>query len=192
MRVTVLNFKGGQGKTSIALTVAERYQLGMIVNEAYSSVQLVLEPDSYFVATKKLPDNDDLIFDFGGGVTPLMVEAVKTSDWVIIPTQANAADIFVAQQCYESVSNYSKNVIVVFNKIVVGDNTKELEAKFPNCKHFCTIHYSKAIENIYVEKLGIAEQIKKYPQKRRAFSKILSDYEKLFQVISSNLKLPIN
>ena len=185
MTLTVLNFKGGQGKTSIALSLAEHFQLGIIVNEPYSSVGLALEQDSYFYAKNKLPNADNVVYDFGGGVSAIMLEAIRQSDFVIIPTLPEAADLYVTEQCYRSVKEHVdlEKIIVVANKCRAKDFATVVE-RFKDCK-VIQIRPSKAIENIYLKGLSIEEQAKKSALSAYTYKKVLEDFKALFVTISN-------
>lgn len=183
MKLTVLNFKGGQGKTSIAISLAEHFKLGVIVNEPYSSVGLVLEPDSYFYVKNKLPNADDVVYDFGGGVTQIMLEAIRQSDFVIIPTLPEAADLYVTEQCFKSVKEHVDlgKIIIVANKCK-GEDFAKVSAKFQDCK-VVQIRPSKAIENIYLKGESIEEQAKKNALSAYTYKRVLEDFKVLFVTI---------
>ena len=86
--ITIWSSKGGVGKTSIAVELAERLGAGIITNEANSRLPLfsflngkyyVLEHEQ---TISELDINEDVILDFGG-----MVDAVYPKNLVFVEVE---------------------------------------------------------------------------------------------------------
>ncbi len=88
MKITVYNFKGGTGKTSISMNLALTMDYSVVTNDLYSPLEKVLDDKRILKLNHDdnlpvFPENYDLIFDFGGHVDVRAIEALKQSRWVI-------------------------------------------------------------------------------------------------------------
>jgi len=71
MKITIYNFKGGVGKTSIALNIALNLGLPVVTNDIYSPLERLLGEDKFIKLAKDqtiptLSSEHSIIFDFGG------------------------------------------------------------------------------------------------------------------------------
>ena len=85
MIITVYNFKGGQGKSKIALNLALTMNYGIITNDFVSSHDLILPEDKIFKVKKDeaIPCNfksdDDIIYDLGGFIDDRVRNSIALS-----------------------------------------------------------------------------------------------------------------
>ena len=89
MKLTILNYKGGQGKSLIAHQLITTFGYKGYEFDPYGSLTLRLPDDVTFIEidAKKIGSkyDDKIIFDFGGFAHQLEEEAISESDLVIIP-----------------------------------------------------------------------------------------------------------
>jgi cellulose biosynthesis protein BcsQ len=133
MKVTIFNLKGGQGKTTLSLTLALLYGFVIVTNDEYSPIEKVLPKNK----TKHLKNNEalpnvppdvDLIYDFGGHPDKRVMEASKESKWVIVPIiYESALDMQVSIKAIREIEKFNKNIIIVISKTQKGDFEKATE-----------------------------------------------------------------
>ena len=117
--ITIWSSKGGVGKTSIAVELAERLGAGIITNEANSRLPLFsfLEGKYYVLeheqTISELNINKNVILDFGGMVDPRVLEAIELSQYILMPVTPSMIDI---QKCAEDI----EGILTAFK--IAGEN----------------------------------------------------------------------
>lgn len=190
MQISIMNFKGGQGKTSIALNLAYTLDYGIIANESYTVLKNHMEDSHLLISTGEIPkDVDDVIYDFGGGITPHMAAAIKRSNVVIIPFIVEQANVEVTIEAINSVLALNKNIILVPNKIKEDD--KDYAAMLDTLKEFgfdslplVPLRSSTALQNIFVEHKTIAQMQGEGGLHGFNYRKISDDFNNLINTIN--------
>lgn len=191
MQISVMNFKGGQGKTTIALNLAYTLDYGIVANESYSVLKNHLDDNHLLVATGAIPNElDDVIYDFGGGITAHMADVIKRSKVVIIPFIVEQANVEVTIEAINSVLALNRDVILVPNKIKEDD--KDYIAMLDTIKEFGFDHLplvplraSTALQNIFVEHKTVAQMQAEGGLHGFNYRKIAEDFNKLIELINS-------
>lgn len=185
-----MNFKGGQGKSHIALNLSMTFDLGIVVNEPTSALKHVLEEDEILLLDHKdkIPSEiSDCIFDLGGFISPLMDEAIKKSDFVIVPVKEDPASALTSIDTLLNLKNYSKNIICIINMQKNFIESKNfLIDKGCDFVEYFPLRTSAAIENIFVDKKTINEQYNKGGRFAFSFKKVNNEMENIIKHIVDN------
>lgn len=122
MKITIFNLKGGQGKTSLSLALALSSGYLIVTNDAYSPIDKVLPKGcvKHLLPNEELPEvpnNVDLIYDFGGYPDRRVIQAVKSSDWLIVPVIYDSPlEMQTTIKTISELEQYTDNIIIVVNK----------------------------------------------------------------------------
>ncbi len=191
MEISIMNFKGGQGKTSIALNLAYALDYGVVANETYTVLKNHLDDNHLLITTDAVPnDLDDVVYDFGGGITKHMAAVLKRSDIVIIPFIVEQANIEVTIEAINSVLALNEKIILVPNKIKIED--KDYVALLETLKEFgfdslpiSPLRASTAMQNIFTEHKTIAIMQSGGGLNGFNYRKISDDFNNLLNLINT-------
>ena len=191
MEISVMNFKGGQGKTSIALNLAYSFDYGIVANETYSVLKNHLDNNHLLITTDAIPNElDDVIYDFGGGITKYMMPVLKRSHVILIPFVVEQANVEVTIEAINSVLPLNENIILVPNKIKESD--KDYQVLLDTLKEFgfdhlpiSPIRSSMALQNIFTEHKTIEQMQSEGGLNGFNYRKVSEDFNNLIKLINT-------
>jgi len=192
MKLMTWSLKGGVGKSSIALNISLEHDFGVITNDYYTPLKGIISEENLKILSPKektpqVPNDVDVIFDYGGYVDSRAIDALKQSDFVLIPVVRSIPDIKVTIPSIQEIERYNKNIILIANKSEPGDykNLKELFSEIGEF-HTLEIKKSEAINDMFVKKKSIHQIVREGGIKGYHFKKIANQFDQLTNYIKEN------
>lgn len=111
MRISIINKKGGVGKTSLSFSLAKDLSLFLLSNDD-STIELVYKDKAKIMHKPKIIDN--VVYDFGGFVDTGVLEILNVSDIIIVPLTADLNSFKKTVSLLKEIQN--ENIILVANK----------------------------------------------------------------------------
>tara|TARA_Y100000389_G_scaffold196642_1_gene229935 strand:- start:22 stop:600 length:579 start_codon:yes stop_codon:yes gene_type:complete len=191
MKITIFSLKGGVGKTSISVNLALTLKYGIITNDVYTPLERVIAKESLLKlnqnqALPDLPENYDIIFDFGGYVDSRVVEAINISNYVIIPVTSSYLDLQLAINTIEEIKKYNNNIIIVANMLssqkdysLIQEAMTKMEYTYP----IMPIKRTASIKNIFSNKQSIESLVSKGGLSKYHYQNAKSQFDDLVKLL---------
>ena len=182
MIVSIINKKGGVGKTPISFSLAK--DLGYYLQSNDNSVIESIYPDM-----AKISSNPEIIencvYDFGGFVTAGVLPILKESSVILIPTSNDYNSILRTVETIEEIQPYNDNLIIVVTKT-------EKESDFQTVKDAISHHFenleffelrlSKVFKNCIETGLSISELYHETPLSKCAYKSVYQQYSAILEL----------
>ena len=186
----VWTIKGGDGKTSIAAEIALRLGLPIITNEPYTTLDIIFNDDLLLQLKRdeKVPNYDDcgMMFDFGGYIDERVIDAIKQSNYVLVPTIPEVSDIQVLLNSIMEIKKYNNNIVVIVNKTESDKDIETVRTAVRQVGEYpiFEIKKSRALPNIYIEKKSIEEMVKASKISAWHYGKVDKQFEEIVNFIT--------
>ena len=195
MVFTFFFFLCGTGKTAIAFSIAKDLAYFLLSND--DSVIEDIYPNKAKVLDKLVvKKNENIVYDLGGFVDKGILEVIKNSDKVIIPTTIDINSIKKTIKTAMEVNKYCSDIIIVVNRVKkdkVYKYKQSLDALNGLGKKVIFISESEAFTNSIHSGKSITEL---YEDKTNTLSKqqyrgVFSEYSQLLKEIKSWVQIII-
>ena len=189
MILTVYNFKGGVGKTSIALNIALSLDMGIITNDVYSPIENIL-PEKQFIKLEKdmsipeIPEGMNIVFDLGGYIDTRAIEALRQSDKVLIPVTNDFINLQVTINAIDEIWEFNENLIIIANR-TVKDDFSDISQGIKQFYDFPVLELkqSKVFSNLFQEKKSIRDIVRQGGLRAYSYRAINEQFDQLLNVI---------
>src|SRR5574344_20784 len=182
MILSVINKKGGVGKTPIAFSLAK--DLGYYLQSNDNSVIESIHPDMAKIsATPELIDN--CVYDFGGFVTAGVLPILKRSSVIVIPTSTDYNSILRTVETIEEIQPYNSNLLIIVTKTEKESDFQAVKdaisQHFENLEFF-ELRLSQAFKNSIETGLSITELYNETPLSKCAYKSVYQQYISLLEL----------
>ncbi len=190
---TVFSLKGGVGKTALSVSMSmEMFRNGIevpiISNDPVSIVEKVMGDNGWILPQGKefpseLKKNSDYILDLGGFLEQRIIDVIKKSKTVIIPTPNDYASIQATIMTVNDVKKLNKNLVMVVNRIDKKEFMDFYEVIRDACGNFPVfpLKNSKAFENCQIQKKSIYQMMEDEPVRKKAYTEVQNQLNKIIE-----------
>lgn len=185
MIISIINKKGGVGKTPFAFSIAK--DLDMFLQSNDNSIIESIYPNKSKIS-KQPSLLDNCVYDFGGFVEKGIVNILKESDFIIIPCTELYNSILRSIETINEIKAINKNITLLVTaykdekgkeiiKDTITNNTLGLDFYF--------FKYSKIIDNAMINALSFTELYNETPLSKKAYKNFFDEYSKLLNTIKN-------
>lgn len=185
MIISIINKKGGVGKTSFGFSIAKDLELYLQSNDA-SIIESIYPNMSKISAQPKLIDN--CVYDFGGFVSAGVLDIAAKSNFIIVPCTALYNSILRTSETINELKEVNKNIIVLITDYTSDEDKEQVEnalkSSFKNLKYFY-FKRSKILENSMRLGGSFKELGEASPLLKVAYRNFLGEYDRLLKTLKS-------
>ena len=182
MIISVINKKGGVGKTPISFSLAK--DLGYYLQSNDNSVIESIYPDM-----AKISSNPEIIenciYDFGGFVSSGVLPILKASAAILIPTSNDYNSILRTVETIEEIQPLNENLFIVVTKTEKESDFETVKSAinqhFDNLEFF-ELRLSKAFKNSIETGLSITELYNETPLSKCAYKTLYQQYKSILDL----------
>lgn len=186
MIVSVVNKKGGVGKTPIAFSLAKDLNYYLQSND--NSVIENIYPNMAQITSKpKLIDN--CVYDFGGFVDAGIIDIIKKSDAVIVPCSIDYNSILRTVETIEEIKAHAQAIIIIITKTEKDtdfESTKNAIEEYFEDLHFFELKQSKIFKNSIETGLSLTELFCENALSKSAYKTVYNQYKTVLDIFKNN------
>jgi cellulose biosynthesis protein BcsQ len=181
MIISVINKKGGVGKTPIAYSLAKDLGLNLQSNDGS-----VIE-DLYDKARICSPIlQEDTVYDFGGFTDAGVLGIIKESNVVFVPCHNDYNALKRTIETIEELQPHNDRIAVIVTKVdkdVDYDVVEKTLSDFFEGLHFFRLKNSKIFKNSMETGLSVSELYMFNPLNKAAYKSVFDQYEEILNIL---------
>jgi cellulose biosynthesis protein BcsQ len=185
MIISVINKKGGVGKTPISFSLAK--DLGYELQSNDNSVIETIYPDKARIGRPILQDG--CVYDFGGFVDSGVLDIIKASNAVIVPCSIDYNALMRTVETIEEIIAVNSNIIVVITKTEKESDFEtfrdEISSFFEDL-YFLELRNSKIFKNSMETGKTVTQLYQETPLSKSAYRTVYQQYQSLIELFNSD------
>lgn len=185
MIISVINKKGGVGKTSFAFSIAKDLGLYLQSNDA-SVIESIYPKKAKILEEPKLCN--DCVFDFGGFVSRGVLEIARESDFVLVPCVSHYNSILRTIETINEIKAVNSRILVLNTNFTLDSQKEQVEnllsQKFENLEFF-RFRQSRILENSISSASSFLELANENPLAKVSYKNFIREYEKLLNTLKN-------
>lgn len=186
MNVSVVNKKGGVGKTPIAFSLAK--DLGLYLQSNDNSLIETIYPEKAQIVAKPFLKPNTL-YDFGGFADAGVIDIIKQSNAVIVPCSTDFNSVMRTLETLDEIQGYNDNILVIVTKTEKEHdfhNVMEvIDDKFENL-HYFELRNSKIFRNSIETGASVTELYNQTPLSRSAYNTVYQQYNTILNLFKTS------
>jgi MinD superfamily P-loop ATPase len=130
MSAVFYTIKGGVGKTTLSVQLAQMKNQYYVTNDAHASAHEFLDEERALLISSEeneIPFDDEAIYDFGGFKDIRIKPIIEKADIVCIPTLMSRVDIKACLATVKEVMEINKNILVIVNRAKSNGKAQEMQ-----------------------------------------------------------------
>ena len=185
MIISVVNKKGGVGKTPISFSLAK--DLGYVLQSNDNSVIETIYPDKARIGRPILQDR--CVYDFGGFVDSGVLDIIKASNAVIVPCSIDYNALMRTVETIEEIIAVNSNIIIVITKTEKESDFEtfrdEISSFFEDL-YFLELRNSKIFKNSMETGKTVTQLYQETPLSKSAYRTVYQQYQSLIELFNSD------
>ncbi|WP_163556204.1 ParA family protein [Helicobacter suis] len=184
MIISVVNKKGGVGKTAFSFSIAKDLNLFLQSNDN-SLIEQLYQGKAKISAYPKLIAN--CVYDFGGFVQKGVLEILKASDVLIVPCTPLYNSILRTLESLQELYPVNPRILILITNFISLQEKEQCAQKIQEkYKHFSFFYFkhSKILENSMQQGLSFTELASLSPLAKNAYKHFMDEYTRLLNTLS--------
>ena len=185
MIISVINKKGGVGKTPISFSLAK--DLGYVLQSNDNSVIETIYHGNARIGRPIL--QDDCVYDFGGFVDSGVLDIIKASNAVIVPCSIDYNALMRTVETIEEIIAVNSNIIIVITKTEKESDFEtfrdEISSFFEDL-YFLELRNSKIFKNSMETGKTVTQLYQETPLSKSAYRTVYQQYQSLIELFNSD------
>jgi len=159
MSIVVYSIKGGVGKTTLSVQLAQMLKYTYVTNDSHSSAHNLMPEEKGFLVSKEdydeIPFDKNIVYDFGGFKDSRINDIIKQSKVIVIPTLTSIVDVQATLATIKDVIKLNTNILIVINR--TRSNNKAIELKEYLSEEVSNINHNINSKIVFVRDSSVLE-----------------------------------